>query len=290
MGNHKLLYGTAVLSCGLLAAPVFAQERSRTEPSQPENIAATIQQIEKLADAFEDKFEVALDKSSFNGTDFEERLEELADLIEDEVDNMSEDVKENDSRDMLDHFENAMIAATGLNRVMLDRNLASGAETDWQALREQLNTLAKSYHRPALPNLTITTLVPVTDEMLGKAEIKHVMDRMESATDRFKEKFDNAIQSSTANMTDRERMFLAWSRQLEDVTDEMVENFKEQDPKEFQERMQNTMVAADIVNRIMLRSELSKAAHLEWEQVRKDLNSIATVMGYPVLDDTSKSG
>lgn len=277
---HQFL---VLAACGFMSIAAFAQERSRSTPTPPADVGVLMQQLETRADAFEQKFEAALDDSTFNGTDFEERLQRLADTVEDEADNMAEDFKENDTKDMVDHFENAMMAASGLNRVMLDKTLASAAETEWRSLREQLNALANRYHRPVLPNITVATLVPVTSDFFTRAELTHVMGRIESATDRFREKFDKAIQHSTANLTDREDLFISWSRQLEDVTDEMLENFKEKDTKEFQEEIQNTMVVAEVINRMMLRSDLSQTAHLEWEQVRKDLNTVAGALGYPVL-------
>jgi hypothetical protein len=283
-GAFHLISALAVAA--LLATAAFAQDRSRTDPAHRADVRPLMRQLEPLADTFEQKFELALDKSTFDGTDFEERLQRLADTIEDEADNMAEDFKENDTQDMVDHFENAMMAAAGLNRVMLDKSLSAAAETEWRNLREHLNMLAKHFHRPVLPNMTVVTLVPVTTETFSRAEFAHVMDRMESATDRFREKFEQAIQNSTANMTDREDLFLDWSRQLEDVTDEMRENFKEKDTGEFQEEIQNTLVVADVINRLMVRSDLAKTAHLEWDQVRKDLNTIAGTLGYPVLPDT----
>jgi hypothetical protein len=279
---------TALVIGGLLAVPAgLAQDtRARTEDAafmKAAPVRAAMERLEKRADTFEDTFEMALDKSSYNGGHTEDTLNRWADMLEDEIDDMVEDFKENDSRGFVDHFENAMIVASAINRTMLRKDFATHAEADWRALREDLNHIAKQLHRPVLPNMTVVTIVTATPALMMSVNVKQALEHIEASTDRFEEKFRKAIQHSTANMTPRERVWTQWADYLEDVSHDMLEEWKENDPKEFQEELERTLMVAEAINRIMLRSDLFADTESEWNYVRTHLNMIAGAFGYPVL-------
>jgi hypothetical protein len=201
-----------------------AQRQSKTDDAafSDQKLKGIMERIEAHSDAFEDKFEAALDKSSLDGTGLEDRLNRWADMLEDELDNMAEDYKERDSDEFVEHLENAMILATGVNRAMLRHDLGPMADAQWKAVRDDVNTVATVFRRPVLPNVTAVTLVPVNDDLLTKTDVQHVMERLESSTDRFKEKFDQAMNARVATKTNREEMFTNLADDLEDVSDELI--------------------------------------------------------------------
>jgi hypothetical protein len=140
--------------------------------------------LEKQADTFEDKFEAALDQSSYNGGRTEDMLLRWADMLEDEIDNMVEDYKENDPSEYVDHFENAMIAASAINRAMLRKDFTMHAEADWRTLRDDLNRIAIQFRRPVLPNVTVISIVPAAPASMDKVDIKQALEKIEASTDR----------------------------------------------------------------------------------------------------------
>jgi hypothetical protein len=206
-------------------------------------------------------------------------------MLEDEIDDMVENFKENDTQEYIDHFENSMIIGSAINRAMLRKDLASHAETDWRALREDLNHIATQMHRPVLPNVTVITLVPASAATMAKVDVKQALDQLEPSTDRFEEKFRKSLQHSTANMTTRERVWSQWADYLEDVSDDMLEEYKENDPKEFQKELERTLMVGEAINRVMLRSDLFAETEAEWRNVRNQLNLVAGAFGYPVISN-----
>jgi hypothetical protein len=270
------------------AAPAAAQAqtRGRVDDSafmKSASVTAAMDRLEKRADTFEDEFAAALDRSSYNGGHTEDTLLRWADMLEDEIDSMVEDFKENDAREYVDHFENAMVAASALNRTVLRKDFATHAEAEWRALREDLNHIASQLRRPLLPNVTVINLVPATSAVLVKVNVKQALDQIESSTDRFEEKFRKSIQHSTVNMTERERVWNQWADYLEDVSDDMLEEYKENDPVECQEELERTLMVSEAINRIMLRSDLFAETEVEWKNVRNQINVIAGAFGYPVI-------
>jgi hypothetical protein len=268
------------------------QNRSRTDDTalmKAAPVRTAMERLEKAADAFEDAFENALDRSSYNGGHTEDTLLRWADMFEDEVDNMVEDFKENDTKKYIDHFENAMIVGSAINRAMLRKDFAIHAESSWSAIRADFNHIATQMHRPPLPNVTVITVTPATPALMVKVDIKQALEHIEAGTDRFEKKFRDSLHSSTANMTTRERVWNQWADYLEDTSDDMLEEYKENDPKDFQKELERTMMVSEAINRIMLRSDLFTEAELEWRNVRNHLNVIASGFGYPALT-TSISG
>lgn len=266
-----------------LALLITVAAASAAQPFEDAKLKSLMTTIEERADTFENKLERALDKSAANGSELEDVMNRIAAVLEDSVDDMAENFNEKDSTKFTDKLENSLIAGAAIDRVMLRRDL-SEAESDWRALRADLNTVAMAFHRPVLPNVTVTTIVPAAAvEALSKPEITLVMEKIEAGTDRFEDKFRKSIQHSTANMTDREELFDLWANALETATDEMLEQFKEKDHKDFANELQNSLMIGAAINRIMLRSDLSEDAHREWTSVRNNLNTLATAFGNSVL-------
>ena len=286
--SFKISCLSALITVALLPGPaVLAQEtRSRADDAgfmKAAPVRDAMSRLEKRADTFEDKFSAALDKSSYNGGHTEDTLMRWADMLEDEIDDMVEDFKENDTREFVDHFENSMIVASAINRTMLRKDFATHAESEWRGLRDDLNHIATQLRRPVLPNLTVVNIVPATKALMMTVNVKQALEHIEESTDRFEEKFRKSIQHSTANMTPRENVWNVWADYLEDVSDDMLEEWKEGDAAEFQEELERTLMVSEALNRIMLRSDLFAASEAEWNNVRGHLNLIAGAFGYPVL-------
>ena len=285
--NSNVRCSTLAIVILAFSLPMYSQQtRARTDDGafmKAEAVKAAMDRLEKQADDFEDAFERALDKSSYNGGHTEDTLLRWADMLEDEIDNMVEDFKENDTRDYIQHVENAMIVGSAINRAMLRKDFAVGAEASWSVIRENMNHIAAQLHRPVLPNVTVITITPATPALMAKANVKHTFEQLEASTDRFEKKFRSCIQRSTANMTDRERTWSQWADYLEDTTDDMLEEYKENDAHEFQKELERTLMVAEAINRIVLRSDLFADAEVEWRNVRNQLNLIAGGFEYPVL-------
>lgn len=274
----------------LVAVPAGAQSQTRSRAGDSAfmkvgSVKAAMDRIEKRADTFEDQFAAALDRSTYNGGHTEDTLLRWADMLEDEIDDMVEDFKENDTREYIDHFENSMLVASAINRAMLRKDFASHAEATWRGLREDLNHIASEMHRPLLPNITVINVVPASAAIMVKVDVKQALDQLEASTDRFEEKFRKSLQHSTVNMTTRERVWNQWADYLEDVSDDMLEEYKENDPKEFQKELERTLMIGEAINRAMLRSDLFAESEAEWRNVRNQLNLVAGAFGYPVISN-----
>ena len=141
-----------------------------------------------------------------------------------------------------------MIVASAVNRAMLRKDFAQGAEGEWRVLRQNLNHIATHLHRPVLPNLTIIAITPVTAPAMTKPDVVQALDQLEASTDRFEEKLKNSLHHSTSNMTRRERVWNRWADLLENSSDNMLQKFKEKDSREFQHELERTLMVSEAIN------------------------------------------
>jgi hypothetical protein len=278
----------AALCVAMWIGPAFGQSESRnrtenTELMKSGSVKSAMERLAKQADQFEDKFEAALDKSNYDGRHVEDRLVRWADMLEDELEDMADSYKSNDSTRYVSHFENAMIVASAINRTMLRKDFAANAEGDWRMLRDDLNHIAMQLRRPVLPNITVVQIAPALAPTLEKADVKQALEQLEASTDRFQDKLQKSLRNSTANMTEQQRNWNRWARYLEDTSDDMLDEFKEKDAKDFQRELEQTLLVGEAINRMMLRSDLHADAELEWRNVRAQLNTVATAFGFPVI-------
>jgi hypothetical protein len=63
----------------------------------------------------------------------------------------------------------------------------------------------------------------------------------------------------------------------------LIEQYKGKDSKELASKLEETMIIASALNRMVLRSDLTPELRTEWQAIHKDMNSLASVFGYPVL-------
>jgi hypothetical protein len=271
----------------LALTPVAAQEQTRTRTTEDwqtsESVRSMMKDLEKRSDKFEDKLDSALDRSGYDGTHMETLVQNWIDGLEDELDEMEEEFNDGDTDNFILHFENAMMLASSINRMMLRKDFVTHIEPEWNSLRDGLNHIATQMHRPVLPNVTVAVINVAPASTMAKPDVKDVLTRLEAHVDDFEDKFDKAVNSSTANMKDREMLFKNWAEEFEDAADDMLENYKEDDARDFQYDLERTLLIAEMINRMVERSAMGADTETSWKVVRADLNKVANTYGYPVI-------
>jgi hypothetical protein len=240
----------------------------------------SIERVESRGDSFIGKLKTALDRSTWNGTRVEDRLNHWNDILEKATDGMKDGMKAKDAARVERNLEHALIVGAGLNRVMLRNEFSSAVSADWNDLRGALNDLAQRSGRPGLPDLVVTSFT-LSPDLLDRSEVKDVMKRLEASTDRFKDKFDQSIKGG--RKTEEYKQYADWADTLEDVSDQMLDHYNHRDEKKFDEWLQTTLMFSEAINRLMLTREVFGNAPQEWVKVREDLNRVAVAFGEPPL-------
>jgi hypothetical protein len=152
MRNSKIKSIAGVMACCLvlaIASPVFAQSRGYGYGNRNRtNVERLIRQAENRSDQFVRTFDLALDRSRFDGRLREDRLNERALELERHLNMARQAVAgvNNNHFYARSHIANAINVAQGINTVMRNRRLMPQSERQWVLLRSDLNRLAAIYN------------------------------------------------------------------------------------------------------------------------------------------------
>ncbi len=151
--RNGLLKSFAALTvfCLMMAAvsPSFAQSRGRARSRgyTKASVDRLIRQAENRSDQFVAIFDRSLDRSRFEGTLREDRLNDRARELESQLNIVRQEFnRSNNYFDIRSNVASAMDAAQGINTVMRNRRLNSVVERQWLLLRSDLNRLASVYN------------------------------------------------------------------------------------------------------------------------------------------------
>jgi len=149
-GRTKMLL---VLVLGLLALPIAAQNRRgpRGRVYTKSEVNDLIKVAENRSDRFIKLFDKALDKSALDGSEREDRVNERAKDFEKAMDHLRKEFDKKESYiETKPEMRRVLEVAREINEVMLRRNLRTDVESEWIALRRELNVLASVYYLAGL--------------------------------------------------------------------------------------------------------------------------------------------
>jgi hyperosmotically inducible periplasmic protein len=113
-----------------------------------------INRVERHGDEFKSEFKRAIWSARLQAK--EERLKEAAQDLEDEVDNLRKNYKDQRYREAKENLEVAMLIAP-INRFLMRHYFGPEARRAWENLRTDLNVIAIAYGVPPLSNLVVVT-------------------------------------------------------------------------------------------------------------------------------------
>lgn len=135
----------AIVSVFTATTPVQAGNGGYTKAE----VDRIINRVETRSDIFVKSFDRALDHSRLNGSNREDYLNKRAKDLEKALDELR---REFDRRDLWienkDEVRRCLNIATDINVAMKNRKFGFGVESNWAALRVELNALATAYGLP----------------------------------------------------------------------------------------------------------------------------------------------
>lgn len=281
-----------------VAIPATADTSRRIPTTVFQNALArgSLDRLEQGTDQFKARLNRALDHSVLNGLSLENHLNEWANLLEDEIDAARKvfngaagsgtrpDVKATEH--FADHWDDAMMAATAINRAMIRRGFALEAERQWIGIRADLNRVTRAVGRPPLPDMTVVIFRPAPYSLPSQAEVKQVMEHLRDTSHRFENKLDHPWY--VAMLPGQREVAERWADDLKAATRKMLDEYKDKDARDFQFKLEEALMLAVGLNRTLMVSMSSAAPILEWNELRSELNTLAARFGYPVLPGTPR--
>ena len=179
------------------------------------------------------------------------------------------------------HVQNAVMAARAINRAMIRYGFSATAQSEWQAIRIEVNRIATAYGRPRISDVALLTRVSPTKPLIGRPGIGAAMQR-DRGCGRWPERFDARSMEHCVG-PDQRPVVEHWIDDLEHTTDAMVSEYKKKKVPDFYFRVEESLMIASALNPIMDNGSHGALA-TEWRTLRRLLNQLARTFAYPPVD------
>lgn len=144
----------ALFSFALIALilPVVSNAQGKyTDKYSKRDVSNIINKLERSSNDFAREFDRQLDQSSLNGTNEEDRLNNIVRDYEDALDDLRNDFDRNNTWwESRNDVQSVMREARDVNQMMNNLLFARKLESRWKTMRKDLNKLADTYDLPAL--------------------------------------------------------------------------------------------------------------------------------------------
>ncbi len=115
-----------------------------------------------------------------------------------------------------------------------------------------------------------------------KGQVDRLIKNVETRVDRFVSQFDDSLDNSRLNGSQREDNLNDRAKDLENATDELRRDFDRNDRWiENRDEVQRCLNVAADINVVVQRRRLGKGTENNWSNVRRELNALAQAYNLP---------
>lgn len=294
MSARKIALGmlTATLllaSAGTASAQPRQQDR-RYRPS-PQEVERLVGRIEKGANQFKKSIDRALDNSRLNQTRTETEINTFVREFENATDRMKKntrrgDLSEEDAREVLRR-------ADRIDRFMDRYNFGQRAESDWDALRRDLDQLPvlhrfswEGWGGRGRPGWTRDGRDRDgrgrdgrdrddrgRDDRFDQNEVRGIIAQIETGANRFNRSLADALNNNRMRNSPAEREIRQYVRDFEAATDRLKLRSQQRQPIGSETR--DVLQRGDNIDRFMRANRLGDRAERDWASLRNDLDRLA---------------
>lgn len=149
---NLLILATFSLALIALVLPTISNAQGRyTGRYSKRDVSNIITKLERSSDDFSSEFDRQMDNSSINGTDQEDRLNDIVADYEDSLDRLRREFDNNDTWwESRNNVQDVIGEARQVNQMMNNLSFARKLESRWKNMRRDLNKLADTYDLPLL--------------------------------------------------------------------------------------------------------------------------------------------
>jgi hypothetical protein len=257
-----LAVGLAIAGAGLAMA---SQQRPYRLSDQ--QLKDLVNRIDTHKDAFHASFERAIDRSPLNGGPAEEEMDRSVKSFEQATDLLRDRV--NDRQSETADAENVLRRASSIDSLMLRHQLDTPAQSDWRALRQDMNDLARAYGITWSWSTDAQSMPYRVDDR----QVEQLVKQIREEADRFDKSLDRAFDRSRIDDSRRKDEIHQSSKDFRQATDRLRDRVNG--------RQSNTLDVEDVLRRgvsidgFMQRYELSAQAERSWLSLRGDLDRLA---------------
>ncbi len=269
---NKLLNFTFLAVIFSTALSVSAQVRAyRVTDNQ---VKTVITRIETRTDTFRTQVDRIFDNNR-NRNNRAELIAQLNTFVND-FENSTDDLSNNftSRRSSTEDVQEVLNRATFIDSFLRTNRVNTAAQTQWNLIRSDLNTLA-SYYRiswnwntvPTYPTNTNNLPYSVTDN-----QVQVVINRLETGTDEFRRQIER-VYTNRNNDSQLKTQIVSYVNDFENSTDDLKNSFTSR--RSSSTEVQDVLNRAAFIENFMRNNRTASRAQSQWNLVRTDLNTLA---------------
>lgn len=237
-------------------------------------VQSLLNRIETRTDVYKRTMNRALDRSRINNTDMEDNVFEFITEFENATDRLKQrfDSRESVGADVSE----VLTRAAYINRFMQNNRLTAAAQRNWDAVRNDLNTLAGyysvSWNWNNVPTMTNTTTGSMPYRV-SDATVKNLISRLELNSDNYRRQINADLDRSVLNNTRSEDALNGYITDFENSIDMLKQKFDSR--QSIGSDVENVLTRAYNIDAFMRDYRFSTTTENQWRAIRTDLDTLS---------------
>lgn len=227
--------------------------------------------IETDTDIFKRSLDRALDRTTLNGTNTEDTVNNYVKDFENSTDALKQ--KFDAKRSVASDVQEVLNKAYFIDGFMKDNRLNARTQRDWTTLKTKLDTLSGYY------NVAWNWTSPTVDSgntggvyNVSEQTVRGTLRNLESRTDVFKRELSSALDASILNNSRSEDAIINYVAEFENSTDKLKQNFDAR--RSTSNDVQDVLNRAYYIDGFMRDYRFQQGAEREWRLIRSDLDNL----------------
>ncbi len=242
-------------------------------------IQALLTRISTKTDVFKRSVTRALNQSSQNNTDAEDKVFGYLTDFENETNQLKQnfDARRSAGSNVQDVLSRAVL----IDGFVRDNRLNTAAQRDWSSLKTDLDTLAGYYNVSSNWAQTSGNIGATTGNntsgtnayRVSENSVRSLITRLETRTDSYKRELNAALDRSVLNDSRSETTVLAYVTDFETATNKLKQDFEAR--RSTSADVEEVLNRAYYIDGFMRDYRLTAGAESQWRLIRTDLDTLA---------------
>jgi hypothetical protein len=248
---------------------VAAQAQTQTERTRREELRFVVTRIDNRMAAFRKSLDASPDRSRWNGTRAEDRIDQLIKDFDTALNSLRSNLNDRSQRQYTaDEAQELLRRAMLVDNFMFNHRVGGDAMRDWMNVRTEIDRLAQGY------NITTARWNNGTSQGPVGGDVRQVIERIESRTNSFRSNLQDALNQTRIDGTRREDNINQLVQEFEDATDRLRDRYNGR-TSESSADAQEVLTRARRIDSFMTRYNVGGRAATEWQALRPDLDQLA---------------
>ena len=259
-------YTILSLAIMMLTLGISASAQIRAYRVTDREVQTLIDRIETRSNSFRNAVDRTLDRSTIDGTNREDSLNALIANYETATDRLRDNFRAR--RSTVADAQDVLNRAARVDQFVRNNRLGSRAESDWNLLRTDLDTLAGYYRIQSNWNATMPTPGSDTGYDATDAQLRTLLTRLSTRGTAFRQTYYRSQRQG------RRRSYVDITQDLNDFqrsVNQLRLNYRRSTSSEVNEVLRS----AGPINRFVSESRPSTSVTNSWNLIRSDLETLA---------------